>query len=39
MDTNITHNNSSLWYVIRTKSGDEHRVEANLQKATCKNKE
>jgi transcriptional antiterminator RfaH len=32
MGTDITHNNSSLWYVIRTKPGDEHHVEANLQK-------
>ncbi|MBM4348609.1 MAG: hypothetical protein FJ106_01780 [Deltaproteobacteria bacterium] len=32
MDNNITHNDSSLWYIIRTKPGDEHHVEGNLEK-------
>lgn len=30
VDADVTHDNASLWYVIRTKRGDEHRVEANL---------
>ncbi len=30
MATNGTHTDSCLWYVIRTKRGNEHRVEANL---------